>query len=224
MRASNVRVRTSRSSRSILAASEQPSISPEIRYLSGKARDTSSARSSRRRWSAWKSSFASPVGAAPSPVVLPVSWDSAADSVTASAVAVFFLALVFFSAISTIPGEGISARFEGRGLRGAALHQLPVGPIGGPYQRSGLDMGEAHRLADPRQLGELVGMHEPLDRQVPIGGPQVLADRQDVDVALDQVAHDRQDLRRLLAEPEHHAGLGHHARGPPTGASQELER
>src|SRR4029450_5467088 len=49
-----------------------------------------------------------------------------------------------------------------------------------PHERTGLDVADAERLAGPLVLGELLGPHPPVHRQVEPRGLEVLAHGHDV--------------------------------------------
>ena len=71
-----------------------------------------------------------------------------------------------------------------------------AGVVAGAGERAGLDVADAHGLAGDLQLGELVGRPPAGHRQVVRGGPQVLADGDDVDADAAQVGERLRPPRR----------------------------
>ena len=68
------------------------------------------------------------------------------------------------------PSIGVLAERRGDGARRRLL-----GVVAGPGEGRGLDVADAHRLADPLELVELLGRHPTGHRHVVGGRPQVLA-------------------------------------------------
>src|SRR5258705_8140259 len=79
-----------------------------------------------------------------------------------------------------------------------------------PDQGAGRDELEAEGEALALEPRERLRPDELLDRQVLVGGPQVLAEREDVAAHGAQVAHRLRHLRVRLAHPEHEAALVAH--------------
>ena len=102
--------------------------------------------------------------------------------------------------------------------------ELALGVIGGADQRTRLDVGEADRASGFTELRELLGRVVARDRQVLGRRPQVLAEGQDVDVRLAQVAHRLEQLVALFAQTEDDAGLGQQARRRAARPPEELQR
>ena len=89
-------------------------------------------------------------------------------------------------------------------------------------------MLEAELVRGPLELGELVRMPVADDRQMVLGGAQVLADRQHLDVVLTQPAERVDHLVEGLAEADHQPGLGDdlvpaHLLGGAQDAARALE-
>ena len=72
-------------------------------------------------------------------------------------------------------------------------------------------MDDALRPGELGQLGEFVGVDVAADLQVLLAGREVLAEGQDRQAELAERDDDLADFVELLAEPEHHAGLGQRA-------------
>src|SRR5262245_25071729 len=100
---------------------------------------------------------------------------------------------------------------------------LPLGVIGAPHQRPRLHVAKTERPADGGQLGKLVGMIVLLDREVARGGTQVLAEGQDRDVDLAQVAERRDQLVPRLTEPEDDSRLRRQARRRRARVAEDRE-
>src|SRR5438094_728186 len=79
--------------------------------------------------------------------------------------------------------------------------------VGGADQRAGLDVEESERERVRLELRELHGRHEPSDGEMLLRGLEVLADREDVDPGLAEVAKRLAQLLVRLAEADHEAGL-----------------
>src|SRR5437879_5112615 len=93
------------------------------------------------------------------------------------------------------------------GLGGVALL---VGAVARTDERPGEDRAEAERLALLAEPAELVGVHPAVDRRVLRARLEVLADRDDVDAVVTQVAQRVDDLVVRLAEPDDDPGLRQH--------------
>ena len=91
-----------------------------------------------------------------------------------------------------------------------------VGVIRRPHQRTGGDVLEPERQRCGLEGGELLRLPVPHDRQVALGGPQVLPDGEDLDALLAQVAERIYHLLVGLAEAHHQAGLGRLPRRRPS--------
>ena len=85
-------------------------------------------------------------------------------------------------------------------------------------------MLEAQTLPLLTQLVKLLGRVELLQHVVLGRGPQVLADGQQVAVDGAQVSHGLDNLMPLLAQADHHPGLGHGVRGYLLCLGQHLQR
>src|SRR5215831_15890972 len=70
------------------------------------------------------------------------------------------------------------------------------------HQRSRFDMRESHLVPRAPEFVELGGRNVPHNRQVLGRGPQILAQRQYVDVVGAEVAHHFEHFVRALAESE----------------------
>jgi len=92
------------------------------------------------------------------------------------------------------------------------------------HQRARLHVAETHRDAQPLQLAELIGGVVARDREVSSGGPQVLAQREDVDPLGTQVLHRDQQLVPFFAQPADDARLGEEPGIELLGPAQQLER
>ena len=91
--------------------------------------------------------------------------------------------------------------------------------IGRPYQRSRFHVFESHRLAQPLELREFVGMHVTLDRQMLVRRLHVLAERQNVRALRRDIFHGRQHFFARFAQAQHHSGFcgqsrNHFSRAP----------
>src|SRR5512146_1431603 len=102
------------------------------------------------------------------------------------------------------------------------LDLLP-GVIAGANERAGFDVLEAHRHADVAHVAELIGRDVAVDRNVRLRRPQILAERQDVDVHRPEVAHDDLDLLEGLAHSEDDAALGRNVRRDALGGPEDIE-
>src|SRR3954471_3229148 len=108
--------------------------------------------------------------------------------------------------------DDASGRVEGR--RAAAerpelgARHLVAGVVARAHERSGFDVPEAEGQGLGLHLRELVGMVVALEREVLLRGPEVLADRQDVDVDGPQGLECLRQLTPGLAEPDHERALG----------------
>ena len=71
-------------------------------------------------------------------------------------------------------------------------------------------------------VGKFVWVYPSLDRQMLRRGLQVLAQREDIATDRDQIINDGLDLMLLLAQAQHHAGLGGEALIP--GDPQQFQR
>src|SRR5262245_46830349 len=85
-------------------------------------------------------------------------------------------------------------------------------------------MSKSKLHADVSQLGEFGRGIVASDRQVSGGGPEVLAQRQDIHVSASQVPHAGHDLVPLFAHAENDAGFGQSLRGHPTSSAEEAKR
>mmetsp|Transcript_1920 Transcript_1920/g.4836 ORF Transcript_1920/g.4836 Transcript_1920/m.4836 type:complete len:382 (+) Transcript_1920:282-1427(+) len=92
--------------------------------------------------------------------------------------------------------------------------------VRGAHERPARDVLEAHRHALSLPLVVLRGRHHPHDGHVPLARAQVLAESEDLDAAVEHVAHHLPHLVRLLAQPEHDRALRHHV---GVGALRRLE-
>ena len=90
--------------------------------------------------------------------------------------------------------------------------RLLVGVVARPHHRTHGGMREAHRRGLALEHAEGIRVHVAPHRQVVAAGRQVLADGQHVDVVRAHVAHHLQDLFVGLAQADHDAALGRHAR------------
>src|SRR6478609_583127 len=97
--------------------------------------------------------------------------------------------------------------FDVRGVRRLA------GVVAAAGERAGLDVVDAHGLADALELGELLGRDPPGHREVVGGGPQVLADGDDVDPDAPEIGEHADELVEGLAHADDDAALG----GEPGG-------
>src|SRR4051812_13025441 len=91
---------------------------------------------------------------------------------------------------------------------GAAGQMMLVGVVARADERPGGDVLEAEVVGGPLERLELVGVPVAHDRQVALGGAQVLADGEHLHALLAQVAERLDHLVVRLAEPDHQAGLG----------------
>src|SRR5712691_6558489 len=108
-------------------------------------------------------------------------------------------------------------------LRGDGWN-LAFGVVGGADERAGLDVGEAEGAAGLAKLREFLRRIVAGHRQVLGGRPQVLPERQDVDVDGAKVAHRLHQLWVLFSEPQDDARLCQQPRRHPPRAAEELER
>src|SRR6185312_8926016 len=92
-----------------------------------------------------------------------------------------------------------------RALHARGLHLLPR-VIARPDERAGLDVLESHGHADVLQPAELFRRDVAIELDVRVRRPEVLAERENVDVDRAQIAHDDLDLLERLAHPENDAG------------------
>src|SRR6186997_1403358 len=91
-------------------------------------------------------------------------------------------------------------------------------------ERTRLHVRETHGAADVTELVELPGRVKPDDRQMLLGGPEVLAKRQNIDVALPEITHCHEELVPFFAQPENDPRFGETVRHHAAGPAQELER
>src|SRR5262249_36889689 len=87
---------------------------------------------------------------------------------------------------------------------------LFVRPVGRADERPGEHGAEAERLALLLEPAELVGVHPAVDPRVLRRGLQVLADRDDVDSVLAEIAHGLDDLVVRFAEADDEPRLRQH--------------
>ena len=87
------------------------------------------------------------------------------------------------------------------------LAHVLVGVIAASHERAGGDVLEPELVRGPLELRELVGVPVADDRQVVLGRPQVLTDREHLDVVLAQRAERVDHLLERLAQPDHQPGL-----------------
>ena len=90
----------------------------------------------------------------------------------------------------------------------ALLLDVLVGVVGGAHERPGGDVLEAERVGGVLERGELLRLPVAHDRQVALGRPQVLADREHLHALLAQLPEGFDHLLVRLAEAHHEAGLG----------------
>src|SRR6201994_315088 len=110
----------------------------------------------------------------------------------------------------------------------AWLWHVLIGVVGGAHERPGGDVVEAELVGSRLERGELVGMPVAHDRQVALGGAQVLTDGEHADALLAQRGERLDELVVCLAETDHQTGLGHdlaltHLAGHPQDATRALE-
>src|SRR6185437_72680 len=87
------------------------------------------------------------------------------------------------------------------------LHLLP-GVVARADEGAGFDVTESHPHADLAELAKFLRRHVPVDRNVTVGRPQILAERQNVDVDVSKIAHHELDFLEGLAHAEDDARLG----------------
>ena len=111
-------------------------------------------------------------------------------------------------------------------LRQAGGLGLLLGVVAGADQRAALDVAEAHGEGFVLEEGELVRRVEALHDEVVAAGAEILADGEDVDFAVGEVAEDGEQLVHLFAHADDDAGLGdlRLADSRFLGAAEELER
>ncbi len=90
---------------------------------------------------------------------------------------------------------------------------LFVGVVAAADQGAGLYVAEAHRKGLVLEESELVRRIEAGHRQMVAAGAEILADGEDVDLAVGEVTEDLQELVHLLAHAYDDAGLGYKRRG-----------
>ena len=96
--------------------------------------------------------------------------------------------------------------------------------VRGADERPRLDMVEAEGPAGLREVGELFRPVVPGNGQMSGGGPQILSQREDVDVDEPQIPHGVEQLLTLFTQAEDDPGFRQQAGRPLTGAPEELER
>src|SRR5438128_632881 len=89
---------------------------------------------------------------------------------------------------------------------------LLLRPVAGAHQRPGEHRPKAHQLALLAHPCEVVGRHPTVERQVAIGGLQVLADGDDVHAVVSQIAHHHGHVLVGLAHADDDAALGRQGR------------
>src|SRR5215203_2183843 len=125
----------------------------------------------------------------------------------------------------TRDGSTSSASVGERAAAGRGCVALLVRAIARPDERPGEHRAEAEGLALLAEPAELVRMHPASDRRVLRRGLKVLADRDDVDAVLAQVAHRVDDFDVRLAEADDDPALRQHRIvGELLRAAQQPER
>jgi Periplasmic binding protein len=81
---------------------------------------------------------------------------------------------------------------------------LIEGVVGRADQRAGLHVLEAHLFAQPLELGELVRVNEPDDREMIARRLQVLAESKNVCALRGEIPHGGKNFVFLFTETEHH--------------------
>ncbi len=89
--------------------------------------------------------------------------------------------------------------------------RLFVGVIAGADHGATFDDTETDAQAELFPVGKFIRMHPAINRQVLLGGLEILADRYDVGIVGHDVAEGLLDLMLFFAEAEHDAGLGREA-------------
>ena len=85
-------------------------------------------------------------------------------------------------------------------------------------------MRESHLVSQALEFVELQLRNVADDRQMIGRRPQILADREDVDLVRSQIAHHLFRFVGFLAQPEHQPGFGRHRRAQAFGMLQHVER
>ena len=85
---------------------------------------------------------------------------------------------------------------------------LLVRVVAGADEGAGFYVAEAHLHGFVLEEGELVGGVEAGHREMIARGAEVLADGEDVDLAVGEVAEDGEELVHLFAHADDDAGLG----------------
>ena len=92
-------------------------------------------------------------------------------------------------------------------MPGPVLLDVLVRVVARAHERAGRDVLEAEPYGGLLERRELLGLPVADDRQVALGGAQVLADGEDRDARLAQVPERLDHLVMGLAEADHQAGL-----------------
>src|SRR4029077_12664919 len=106
-------------------------------------------------------------------------------------------------------------------VRAPRLVDLGPRVVGGTGERARLYVTEAERQPDVPQLGELRGRVVARDRQMAVGGAQILAQGHDVHVAAAEVAEAAHDLVPFLTQAEDDGRLGEGVGGQAPSPGQE---
>src|SRR5581483_10636500 len=116
--------------------------------------------------------------------------------------------------LSGITGSGLNQLDESRGRYGSSPRALDghmlVGVVAGAHERSSRHVLEAELVSGLLELLELVRMPVAHDRQVILGGAQVLTERQHLDVMRAEGPQRVDHLLEAFAQPDHQARLRDH--------------
>ena len=99
-----------------------------------------------------------------------------------------------------------------------------VGVVAAADEGAGFNVAEAHLQGFVFEEGELVGGVEAGHREMVARGTEVLADGEDVYLAVGEVAEDGQEFVHLFAHADDDAGLGDEGRGIREQGLERLSR